>query len=473
MYELEDDEAKAMATEVVGFYDSVKKNQAVMSWDSKIHDVQKSYAQQFSHIYVSRLQQLRDVVSVQVQEHTAGRIPVLAKVIDLKADGQECVLIGTLLKVLEAKPDIFDALTSESGVKPIETIGRPLATKDDELLLEDESGRVQLVGNIDVARFVTGVVLGVRGRVARDGPDGHFHVEEVYLPSFPPQHPLPERQESEYVALVSGLNIGRNKDHQPIRNHVLMDYLAGRLGDENEREFVSKIVRTVVVGNVIQATGSDEVQVPTIKRKTAEQLALEGEPLRNADELVSTLAAAMCVDLMPGASDPSNYTLPQQSFHPCLFPRSSHFQSFRCVTNPYEAQVGGVQLFGDAGQPLHSMLQCTLPKRDDNDEKMATEEQEQERALDYLELCVEWRHAAPTAPDILACFPMANEDPFILETCPHVYFSGNQPRFSTRLVKGGKDQQVRLITVPSFSETSTIVIVDLKDLSCFPITIGA
>ncbi|KAG3074656.1 hypothetical protein PI124_g10806 [Phytophthora idaei] len=442
---------------------------------------EKSYAQQFSHIYVSRLQQLRDVVSVQVQEHTAGRIPVLAKVIDLKADGEECVLIGTLLKVLEAKPDLFDALTSEAGVKPIETIDRPLATKEDELLLEDESGRVQLVGNIDVARFVTGVVLGVRGRVARDGPGGHFHVEEVYVPPFPPQHPLPERQESEYVALVSGLNIGRNKDSRPLRNHVLVDYLAGRLGDEKEREFVSKIVRTVVVGNVIEAAGGDEVQVPTIKRKTAEEMALEGEPLKNADELVSTLAAAMCVDLMPGASDPSNYTLPQQSFHPCLFPRSSHFKSFRCVTNPYEAQVGGVQLFGDAGQPLHSMLQCTLPKSDEDDENMATDEdkeqQEQERALDYLQRCVEWRHAAPTAPDILACFPMANEDPFILETCPHVYFSGNQPRFSTRLVKGGKGQQVRLITVPSFSETSTIVISGIEARSSnlsshFPICLG-
>lgn len=402
---------------------------------------QKSYAQQFSHIYVSRLQQLRDVVVDQVQEHTGGRVPVLAKVIDLKADGQECVLIGTLLKVLEAKPDLFDALASESGVTPIEKVLKPLATKDDELLLEDESGRVQLVGDIDVARFVTGVVLGVRGRVPQGGAGGKFHVDEVYVPSFPPQHPLPERQESEYVALVSGLGIGRNTDSQPLRNHVLVDYLAGRLGDEKEREFVAKIVRTIVVGNVLEVD-EGEVQVPTIKRKTAEQLALEGEPLKNADELVSTLAAVMCVDLMPGASDPSNYTLPQQSFHPCLFPRSSHFKSFRCVTNPYEAQVGGVQLFGDAGQPLHSMLQCTLPKSDENDadgdESMATdkEEQEQERALDYLQRCVEWRHAAPTAPDILACFPMANDDPFILETCPHVYFSGNQPRFSTRLVKG-------------------------------------
>ncbi|KAG1686961.1 hypothetical protein DVH05_005788 [Phytophthora capsici] len=439
---------------------------------------QKSYAQQFSHIYVSRLQQLRDVVATQVEQRTGDSVPVLSKIINLKADGQECVIIGTLLKVLEAKPDLFDALTSEEGVKPIENIGKPLATKDDELLLEDESGRVQLVGQIDVARLVTGVVLGVRGRVPQDGTGGQFHVEEVYLPSFPPQHPLPEREESEYVALVSGLSIGRNKNAQPLRNHILVDYLAGRIGDEKEREFVSKIVRTVVVGNVIEAAGDGDVQAPTMKRKTTEELALEGEPLKNADELVSTLAAAMCVDLMPGASDPSNYTLPQQSFHPCLFPRSSHFKSFRCVTNPYEAQVGGVQLFGDAGQPLQSILQCTLPKGDDDDdENMATEQdaalQEQERALDYLQQCVEWRHAAPTAPDILACFPMSNEDPFILETCPHVYFSGNQPRFSTRLVKGTKDQQVRLITVPSFSETSTIVIVDLKDLSCFPIEIRA
>ncbi|GMF29294.1 unnamed protein product [Phytophthora lilii] len=450
MYELDEEEEQSTVAEVAGFYDSAARNQTMIPWHLRIVDIVRvdwhilqavvhqtvrpdapspKSSPRFSLRSSRPTVQLRDVVSVQVQQHTAGRVPVLAKVIDLKADGQECVLIGTLLKVLEAKPDLFDALASEAGVTPIEKIQRPLATKDDELLLEDESGRVQLVGGIDVARLVTGVVLGVRGRVPRDGAGGQFHVEEVYLPSFPPQHPLPERQESEYVALVSGLSIGRNSDRQPLKNHVLMDYLAGRLGDDKEKEFVSKIVRTVVVGNVIEAARDGEVQVPTIKRKTAEQLALEGEPLKNADELVSTLASAMCVDVMPGPTDPSNYTLPQQSFHPCLFPRSSHFKSFRCVTNPYEAQIGGVQLFGDAGQPLHSMLQCTLPTSgeddDDGDASMSTEQdkesEEQERALDYLQRCVEWRHAAPTAPDILACFPMANEDPFILETCPHVY----------------------------------------------------
>ncbi|CAI5741317.1 unnamed protein product [Peronospora destructor] len=435
---------------------------------------QKSYAQQFSHIYVSRLQQLRDVVAVQVQQQTSGQVALLSKVIDLKADSHECVVIGTLLKILGDKPDLFDALTSEEGVTPIEELLKPLATKDDELVLEDESGRVQLVGKINAAMFVTGVVLAVRGRVPLDGTGGKFCVDQVYVPSIPPQHSLPERQGNEYVAFVSGLGLGRNTDHQPLRNHVLVDYLAGRLGDE---ELVAKIVRTVVVGNVLDTKGQRNVQVPTIERKSVEQLALEGEPLKNADELMSILAAAMCVDLMPGASDPSNYTLPQQSFHPCLFPRSSYFKSFRCVTNPYEAQVGGVHLFGDAGQSLQSILQCTLPIGDEDEDGNDTmtidkEEQEQERALDCLQRCIEWRHAAPTAPDILACFPMANEDPFIFETCPHVYFSGNQPRFSTRLVKGAQGQKVRLITVPAFCETSTIVLVDLKNLSCFPIVVG-
>jgi hypothetical protein len=36
---------------------------------------------------------------------------------------------------------------------------------------------------------------------------------------------------------------------------------------------------------------------------------------------------------------------------------------------------------------------------------------------------------------------------------------------------GPKGQSVQLVLVPSFAETSTIVLVDLKDLSSFPITI--
>lgn len=34
------------------------------------------------------------------------------------------------------------------------------------------------------------------------------------------------------------------------------------------------------------------------------------------------------------------------------------------------------------------------------------------------------------------CYPFYQKDPFILEECPHVYFSGNAPTFGSKLIKG-------------------------------------
>lgn len=56
--------------------------------------------------------------------------------------------------------------------------------------------------------------------------------------------------------------------------------------------------------------------------------------------------------------------------------------------------------------------------------------------MDLLESCMEWGHAIPTAPDTLTTYPFADQDPFILEECPHVFFAGNQPSFATRMLTG-------------------------------------
>jgi len=37
------------------------------------------------------------------------------------------------------------------------------------------------------------------------------------------------------------------------------------------------------------------------------------------------------------------------------------------------------------------------------------------------------------APD---CYPFTDRDPFIMEHCPDVYFTGNQPSFQHKLVQG-------------------------------------
>jgi DNA polymerase delta subunit 2 len=48
-------------------------------------------------------------------------------------------------------------------------------------------------------------------------------------------------------------------------------------------------------------------------------------PLRDLDLLLTQLAAALPVDLMPGAGDPTNHALPQQPLHPCMFPEAARY----------------------------------------------------------------------------------------------------------------------------------------------------
>lgn len=79
-----------------------------------------------------------------------------------------------------------------------------------------------------------------------------------------------------------------------------------------------------------------------------------------------------------------------------------------------------------------------------------------------------WRHLCVTGPDTLACYPFPDADPFIITTLPDVLFSGNAPAFDTRLVKDetvkgrtGGGARVRLVCVPDFSRTRSVVLVDI------------
>lgn len=83
--------------------------------------------------------------------------------------------------------------------------------------------------------------------------------------------------------------------------------------------------------------------------------------------------------------------------------------------------------------------------------------------LTLAERCMFWRHIAPSAPDTLCtyflyrvwgfeksspltytfarslssgCYPFQDQDPFIVEQSPHVYFVGNQSKFEHSLVEG-------------------------------------
>jgi DNA polymerase delta subunit 2 len=106
-------------------------------------------------------------------------------------------------------------------------------------------------------------------------------------------------------------------------------------------------------------------------------------------------------------------------------------------------------------------------------------------ALDTMRKCLEWRHMAPTAPDALACYPFVQRDRFVLTRTPNVYFVGDQNEFESELAElaigpiGAEGQdaaavataasssakaRVRLLRVPKFSQTNTLVLLDLNTL---------
>ena len=68
------------------------------------------------------------------------------------------------------------------------------------------------------------------------------------------------------------------------------------------------------------------------------------------DRFLFRLSSSLTVDLIPGETDPSNFSLPQQPFNPYLLPSSSSLSSLNRVTNPYECVIDGVRFLGTSGQ---------------------------------------------------------------------------------------------------------------------------
>lgn len=233
---------------------------------------------------------------------------------------------------------------------------------------------------------------------------------------------------------------------------LLQQWIFGNLegfGQGRDWEAAS-VVRVVLAGNSVKAS---------VKPKNN----LHGRPITESSDLLNAvkavdtfvynLAQSVNVDLMPGEFDPANHMLPQQPMHQCMFPKAVSFASFRGVTNPYACEISGRSILGTSGQNVHDIGRYSKI----------------ENPLEALKSTLVWSHIAPTAPDTLPCYPYYQKDPFIISECPHVYFAGNTGEFRTELWEGSNGQRTRLVCVPSFSETHSIAVVNLRTLDCQPV----
>ncbi|KAG0633893.1 DNA polymerase alpha/epsilon subunit B-domain-containing protein [Tuber brumale] len=429
----------------------------------------RSYERQFATMYFLRLVDLKpsvEAVALKAWEGTeigGETVERADRVLEVR-QGELCWIVGTIYMEMPLKPNILEDITKNQWIAAPPPRDKYVTPGADQTMLEDESGRLRLVGKVlERECLVTGVVVGVMGTETKDGD---FDVVDVIVPELPPQENKLDIGEGEKkkggkrkVALVSGLSFKGNA-MENFETELLAEYLLGEVGGVEDQESASKITRLIIAGNSL----APAVALPPVKGEEKhkkygyDSTTYNANPALALDNLLTTLLPSLPVTILPGPTDPANVSLPQKPLHPAIFRNAKHYaaSSLHTTTNPCCVDIDGLKFLGTAGQNLDDVYKYV----------------EGEDRLGMCERLLRWRCVAPTAPDTLWSFPFEDKDMYVIKECPHVFFMGNQEGFASRLVKGPQNQLCRIILIPKFSETNEVVLLDLDTLECESVKFG-
>ncbi|KAI2633828.1 DNA polymerase alpha/epsilon subunit B-domain-containing protein [Xylaria nigripes] len=470
------------------------------SFDSFTLRRDRSYQQQFADMYFLRLTKIKPALEQRALEAWSEikigdeHVRRAERVLDIR-QGELCWVIGTVYMDMVLKPNILDDVSKDRWLSaPLSTNKYYSEDGSDAVTLEDESGRICLVGDfISDILLVTGCIIAVMGT---ENVHGQLEVIDLKFPDLPPQierwavskPSTPDETEKSVksedddvemadiqaqeggrkIAIVSGLEFSSRDAKHAIELQLLLEYLLGETLDPTAQRELSQITHLIIAGNSIMLKPPAE---KAGKKKTEKKYGYDSSlynpvPSRLLDEFLSTILPTIPVTLLPGAQDPANTSYPQQPIHRAMFPLSRAFMAtpgsdetnwFDPVTNPWEGEIDGWRVLGTGGQNVDDIFKYV-----GSDDRVG-----------MMEAMCRWQCCAPTAPDTLWSYPFQDNDPFVMQTCPHLFIVGNQPAFGTRVIEGEDGQVVRLIAVPYFSATREIVLVDCDTLNVSLVKISA
>jgi DNA polymerase delta subunit 2 len=401
------------------------------------------------------------------------------RVLDVR-QGELCWVVGTVYMEMALKPNVLDDISKEHWIAA-PPLRETYVSDKDEVMLEDESGRLRVIGENLSSTYVTGCVLAALGT---EQADGTFQVIATQYADLPRQPERWERDEADVkgkkpahakagkLAIVSGLEI-TGTDDDDLSLDLLLEYLTGEAGGPSDQKSASAITRLIIAGDSLSHASPILSREAFAERKSKKHAygydasTYNASPAERLDAFLADILPTLPITLLPGASDPANVALPQQPLHAALFPQSRLYASppaqatstlhgLDSVTNPWTGDVEGQRVLATGGQTVADLLKYVAGVG----------------ALEVMEMMLRWRCIAPTAPDTLWCYPFQDHDPLLLRECPHLYIAGCQDRFATRVVQGPEGQRVRLVSVPRFSRTGQIVLVDMESCEVEIVEIG-
>lgn len=193
---------------------------------------------------------------------------------------------------------------------------------------------------MSVRDIVTGIPCAILGS---EISMGQFEVEEYVFVGCSEQIERPIFTDDRLVVFISGIDMANQTDSL-MALQLFIDWVIGLSANKDELDEVSKICRVIIVGNSIRASPDNKVKKSLLGKGNETDETINAVKL--FDQMLSELVQCVPVDIMPGEFDPTNYMLPQQPMHYCMYPRSRKFTTIQGVTNPYEFELDGFKFLG-------------------------------------------------------------------------------------------------------------------------------